>query len=868
MALSRLLRILQARWWVVGAVAVVGFLGAGVFTVVGNRNPDSTYEAIAAIRFAPEEGQTIADLTDTIVEAETIARAAAGDLIQPPLVDMLADTANARLVIFARASSPDEARAKATEVRQAYFLVDPSAGGFVDDLLEEVSTDAVLIEAEIERLLAESQPVPELAAAHDLLSQQINSVTNRLVTLAVADASATAEQRQFNAAERTRLEQTLAQLRAEQAALEPLPIGTPIAERLQINALQRRLDLLVVQYERLFLRKLGVTALGTAEPIVVTDQTAEPASPLTNGFVGLLGGAAIALMALVFMDRARRPVWLSEDLPMPILGHVPSRRIESSGEVWYDESGTGPRKAMIQTLRSAVEAQLPPGQVPFSIAAHRVPSQALGALAMDLAASLANAGGSVLLVDIDFLDVPATGESEIPTMAEVLTLPAHGADFEVAVGGMLERLRPVRDGLTVIDAGPAPESPADALAGRQFRRFLDEVSKAFDFVVVVVGDATAPPAQAAMQRVGQAVLVLTPGASTQPEVDSLVIDLEQRQVGLMGAVFLERKEKLVGPFAPSTVTKTWAEDHRFDREEPPLLTVPPVAFQPMVGPTPRPTTPAVDFSQVRTRGLNDRIEEAEVALGEDVVAALAGPSPELGFEVVAEYVVARVEDMLSASEGSEGFSDNLVGEVVQHGIVPLRSFGGRPTVSDWLEREIDEDSDPATAAAVIDAMRRTLAAGSAGPVDLDDWLAGHFFERHLIRTDGEPYVWHLSSDRGTVQFLVRAERLDRRVIQVLHSETVPGMIKALEAALDEAEADEARSEMFERRLEEVLRFHKGLGALAGVGSAGRKRQQAGHVWAPDWSKGYRANLVGIQQSGLLPFKVLSEGEMAARTLTG
>ena len=54
-------------------------------------------------------------------------------------------------------------------------------------------------------------------------------------------------------------------------------------------------------------------------------------------------------------------LWLHEDVDITVLGDVPARRIKSeTAETWYDGSEPGPRKAAIQALRSAVEAQVPP----------------------------------------------------------------------------------------------------------------------------------------------------------------------------------------------------------------------------------------------------------------------------------------------------------------------------------------------------------------------------------------------------------------------------------------------------------------------------------------------------------------------------
>ena len=224
----------------------------------------------------------------------------------------------------------------------------------------------------------------------------------------------------------------------------------------------------------------------------------------------------------------------------------PARRVGSGvGESWYDTTEGGARKPAIQALRSVVEAQLPSTGATLAVTGHNVPAQGVHALTTDLAVSMASAGSSVLLVDADFASDSAMGEYKVggSSLSGVLALNPESLGFERAVAAAVSNSLFVRPDLAVVPSGPPPASPGDAIAGRQFRAFIEEASKHFDVVVVAVGDIGTPAAQVAMQRLRRSVLVLTPGRSTIPQVNGLVFDVVQRQVSILGAVFLERSER-------------------------------------------------------------------------------------------------------------------------------------------------------------------------------------------------------------------------------------------------------------------------------------------------------------------------------------
>jgi len=880
MELKRLLRVLRDRWYVVLGVGLLG-LGAGwYFTDLANDNREQQIRASFFIRFEAQEGQS-AEALETEREASLEkARLAAGPLIQEdPTNTVEIDPITGRLAFRAFGTTNEEAIDNARGLVDAYLQVDPAAGGPIEEKLEDVLERAAIIEAQIAELQLTFTPEEQaVVTALAELDQQILATNEALTQARVDEDAATAAELPEATARRQNLEDALLELQADKAELGAVPGTTlSIADQFRLSSLQNGMAILSAEFERLNLQALGIVDSGSIDPVITEDLTGAPGDPIVNGLIGLLGGIALAMFGLVFITRATKPVWLAEDLEIAFLGEVPARRVGTGmGEAWYDATEGGARKPAIQALRSVVEAQLPSTGATLAVTGHNVPAQGVHALTTDLAVSMASAGSSVLLVDADFASDSAMGEYKVggSSLSGVLALNPESLGFERAVAAAVSNSLFVRPDLAVVPSGPPPASPGDAIAGRQFRAFIEEAVKHFDVVVVAVGDIGTPAAQVAMQRLRRSVLVLTPGRSTMPQVNGLVFDVVQRQVSILGSVFLQRSERALWGMG---------EGRAVEHVAPPVPQPAPTA-SPMsrLSHYPSPTHKGSSGSSADSlQHLVDRVgvlQEAAEAndFGRELLTALDGASPQVAFEAVAEYLVSRVEDMMTASYGEGDFSDDVVDEVSLSGFLPFRSLTEHPSVGRWLMEELHSEVAPHTADAIVAEMEEILAVGTGREVvTVDDWLANEFFLRHLKRTNGDPSVWHLTSEDGTVQVLVPAHRLDRQKIENLMTQVTSRVIDELERNSKSAhvKGDVEQAALLEARIREVRRMETSLGLLLGITvdeetKVSRKRKGGGWEWNPDWSAGYRANLAPLQRLGLLYFPVLTEDEMNSLLATG
>lgn len=891
MELNRLLRVLRSRWVIVVLISVVGAVVAFGLTSLANDRLQSVFEGVVVIEFELEGEETVDDLAAEIESERRLAIFATQDTMSEiPGGSIVADTNGARLVFSARGDTGDEARDNVQQLVNAYQNSDPNSGGNITERLDEYERQASEIAEEMESLQPSlSEEELELRNQHQLLDLQIARLQEEIVSLRVADAGATAAEREANENRRAELAQDLEELQAQKAALPPPPAeGLGPVDQLRFDTLQRRLDILEIDYQRLALRTLGVTSGGNAQPPVVSDLTPEPASPFQNGVAGGLGGLGIALLGLVLITKGRKEVWLHADIPMPVLGTVPKRKASDlPGAPWYDTTEGGSRKASVQSLRTAIEGVLDEPSVAMAILGDRVDAREYHTLAVDIAAAFASSGRRVLLVNADFAGPPETSEFDVgePSVETVLRLPAGSQEgLRKEVSKLLGEAIQIRPDLAVIPSGRSPSSPADALAGPQFRWFIKEAKASFDLIVVVAGSASAPAAQVVAQRMGSALLAIAPGKTTIPSVQSLVRDFNTQRIRPLGSVMISDAD-----FTGIVPRPRWLFRSRWtsprvkkrvaDSPEPVHDPVGRLRFYPTPmekgsWPTQSGSLPALlgDLLHGKDPHASEADGDQQGPLASELLTALRKSERTDAEQAVEEYLIARVEDVMTAVSGQANLSDELVSIVLEDGYLPLRHVPGRHTVGEWLIDELRFELGAEVGENVAKEFANLLGSEDKRADTLDAWLSEEFFRRHIERMNGAPEVWHLSSEFGHLQILVYARRLNRERLERLTTQVVRRAIDDRQRRMEEAmHSDEFdRADDLERELRDLHQFEVRLGVLR-TGSSDearlhypwRKHFQQPSGWVPVWSEGIRPNIAPLQALGLLAHPVLTEEEMGS-----
>jgi len=203
--------------------------------------------------------------------------------------------------------------------------------------------------------------------------------------------------------------------------------------------------------------------------------------------VGLLLGTGTAYIRDKMDDRVRDREDLEQCLGTSVLAVVPrTRDAAQAAKIFTDEPGS-PSAEAFRYLRAHVEPLIQQGpaggKVLLVTGAQR--QEGRSSVACNLAASMAQAGRRVLLVDADlrhpFLaDVYGTGSKA--GLTELLAGRAEVADVAIPTK---------RQGLQLITAGRAAGGPSDALHGESLERVIADMRAAADVVVVDSGPALA-----------------------------------------------------------------------------------------------------------------------------------------------------------------------------------------------------------------------------------------------------------------------------------------------------------------------------------------------------------------------------------------
>jgi Mrp family chromosome partitioning ATPase/xanthosine utilization system XapX-like protein len=897
--LNPIVRALRDRWPVVLALAIFGLVTAGVFTTIASRGMETRYQATAPIQFSIPSGEAAEDTAQVLAEAETSAVLAASDLLSEDTDRFIfSDPDTAELLFVAADSDQAEAVADATALRQAFLDVDPLAGGApVAGRLAEIEAEADRLSAELNALGVADQTVID---QHTLIDNQVFLLRDRLVELLTLDVTATDDDRATFALQRQQIENALVLLAEEKAALPPIVPDVPsVAFRQQ--ALQNRLDELAGEYERLYLRQLGVTTGGSSGPVEVQDLTPPPPSLVFNGLLGLLVGTLLAVIAISIDTRTRRPAWVAADLTIPVLGEIPSRRLHvEPGKLWYDREARHPRKQAIQAMRAAVEGRLEGRPVSLAVAGIRTGSTGVQVLGLDLAASFANAGWSVLIVDAELEGGSRPNEIKGggPTLAEVLDRrPDDSAGGRSAAIDALDKAFVPRRNLAVIGAGTGLESPADALSGTIFQVFLEEARARHDLVLVVGGDLRSPPSQVLFQRLDAGIISAVPGRTPTAVIEDLVEELTDRRVLLLGAAFLARKGSKVDRSrqkARKDRVKFVIADPEIPSELPPSTRPKEViraaaksALAARVAGSPGPSGPGSEAGRparagAGSRNIRDELRivpghpAAESPRGSELLETLAD-AEDGSYEKVASFLMEWVTGMINASPGNSDFSEEVIG-AARAGYMPLYDVKGLQSVGGLLTAEFRTQLGSRLGQRLGSEVARVLSDGVGGDdLSIDEWLAQEYFARHIQMTNQEPKIWHLSSRLGTIQVLVNSSRLTRERIDDLNTGLVRLTIDALEKNLKSA-VRAGRAETVERlgeQLTDARTFEIALGWLyegttpnARIVYPSKQADQQPHGWDPIWTEGVKPNIAPLQRLGLLVLPVLTDEELQSLRPTG
>jgi polysaccharide biosynthesis transport protein len=290
------------------------------------------------------------------------------------------------------------------------------------------------------------------------------------------------------------------------------------------------------------------TPAGSQEPLVklsMVSPATQPSAPVTPNtvrtvFLGLVIGFVLGVIAVFVRNRLSDKVKGESELEtvtdLPVVATVPTDSNIEGGKLVDFAAGASLAAESYRKLRtnlSFTDVDSPPRTVLVTSA---VGSEGKTTTAMNLAASLAEAGSSVLLVDADLRRPQVAARMKLPVKVGLTNWLRGDAPLaDLVQAGPVENL-------SVMTSGPQPPNPAELLDSDRMIKGLKELAAEFDHVVL-----DSPPilpvvdAVILAKSVDAVLVVARVGRSKSKYVSTAIASLARAQARLAGIVLTDTK---------------------------------------------------------------------------------------------------------------------------------------------------------------------------------------------------------------------------------------------------------------------------------------------------------------------------------------
>lgn len=239
-------------------------------------------------------------------------------------------------------------------------------------------------------------------------------------------------------------------------------------------------------YEIAIAEALAAAPLQMVEPARAPDRPARPKVVVYTiiGFgLGVLVGLGLVFLFEFIDDSVRTDDDVAEIWAMPRLGVVPKHKA-GVGQTIASLDPTEAASESFRALRSALSFASPDRALRRVMVTSSLPGEGKSTVLVNLAVAMAQDGHRVLIVD---------GDMRRPTQHRFWAGLSSGTGLTQVLLGEKALSEVVQDtgvpGLSLLAAGPVPPDPGRLVESQRFRQVLDELSGAYDRVLI-----DAPPA--------------------------------------------------------------------------------------------------------------------------------------------------------------------------------------------------------------------------------------------------------------------------------------------------------------------------------------------------------------------------------------
>lgn len=274
-----------------------------------------------------------------------------------------------------------------------------------------------------------------------------------------------------------------------------------------------------------------------------------PVSPniLLNLALGLLIGLAVGYGIAILRTVLDRRIHTTEDIEQitdkPLMGEIIDDPEVEKNRIVVASKPRSPRAETFRALRTNLQFLNIGSKKPVFVISSSTPAEGKSTTALNLAATLAQSGSSVVIVE---------GDLRLPTFAKYLDIEGGAGLTDVLIGraelaDVLQRWG--RDPFYVLPAGRIPPNPSELLGSTEMEETLNTLKEQFDYVII-----DAPPVLAVTDAVVLGkwatglLMVVATGTTTKTELNDALQTLETAGSNVVGIVATMIPQKKPGRY--------------------------------------------------------------------------------------------------------------------------------------------------------------------------------------------------------------------------------------------------------------------------------------------------------------------------------
>jgi tyrosine-protein kinase Etk/Wzc len=249
--------------------------------------------------------------------------------------------------------------------------------------------------------------------------------------------------------------------------------------------------------------------------------------------LGALAGATVVLVVEYLDDSLKTPEEIEAKLGLNLFGTIPRVTLEDPDALPLVHL-LDPRDPMVEAFKALrTNVEFAHGGTPFKtiVCISSVPSEGKTTVTFNLAATLAEGGARVLLIDVDFRRPQLHVLAGRPAQPGVTNFLYEKRRVSAETG------QEIAPRLRLLAAGTPPPNPTEVVKSTDFRSFVADAREHFDYVIIDVPPSVAFTDGVLVATLADAVfLVVEAGRSKLPAARRALSSLEKVGAKLQGAI--------------------------------------------------------------------------------------------------------------------------------------------------------------------------------------------------------------------------------------------------------------------------------------------------------------------------------------------